>query len=79
LSTRQRLTAKRQIAEWLWRLALLAALAWIGRELRLMHEDMLQPAGRERSASFVQGLPNQAAHASDLRWQRSGAQRGELP
>ena len=34
---------KRQIAEWLWRMALLVALGWIGWELRLLHEDMKPP------------------------------------
>jgi hypothetical protein len=35
---------KRLLAEWTWRLALLAALLWIGVELHRFHDDMLQPA-----------------------------------
>jgi len=34
---------KTQIAEWMWRLALLVALAWIGLQLQRLHEDMVQP------------------------------------
>ena len=32
-----------RIGEWVWRLAILAALAWIGWELQLLHQDMNQP------------------------------------
>jgi hypothetical protein len=35
---------KSLICDWLWRAALLGALAWIGWELHLLHEDMRQPA-----------------------------------
>jgi hypothetical protein len=34
----------RSILDWLWRAAVLAALAWIGASLHQIHEDMLQPA-----------------------------------
>ncbi|HJV59669.1 MAG TPA: hypothetical protein VJ743_01930 [Albitalea sp.] len=34
---------KRLIAEWLWRAAVLSALAWIGLELHRVHDDMMQP------------------------------------
>jgi hypothetical protein len=34
---------RQRFAEWLWRLALLATLAWIGWELHRFHDDMLQP------------------------------------
>jgi hypothetical protein len=40
---------KGSIAEWLWRVALLVALAWIGWELQLLHEDMNQPVGGDQS------------------------------
>ena len=33
-----------RIAEWLWRLALLGLLGWIGWELQLLHHDINQPA-----------------------------------
>jgi len=33
-----------RIAEWLWRLALLGLLGWIGWELQLLHQDINQPA-----------------------------------
>jgi predicted transcriptional regulator len=35
---------KQQIAEWLWRAAVLCALGWIGVELRQIHEDLIEPA-----------------------------------
>jgi hypothetical protein len=41
---------KQLIAEWLWRAAVICALAWIGMELRQIHEDLNQPAD-EVSAS----------------------------
>lgn len=44
---------KTQIAEWLWRLALLAALGWIGRELQLIHQDLGQPAGDQAMTAAV--------------------------
>ena len=40
---------KRMIGEWLWRVALLSALAWIGFELHGLHED-LQPAPEDQAA-----------------------------
>jgi hypothetical protein len=33
----------RLIADWLWRMALLGALCWIGWELHGFREDMVQP------------------------------------
>ena len=33
----------RSIADWLWRMALLGALCWIGWELHGLREDMMQP------------------------------------
>jgi hypothetical protein len=41
----------RLIADWLWRLALLAALCWIGLELQHFHDDMLQPTDEPSTAS----------------------------
>jgi len=34
---------KQLIADWLWRMALLATLGWIAWELHGIHGDMLQP------------------------------------
>ena len=34
---------KTQIAEWMWRMAMLVALAWIGLQLQRLHEDIVQP------------------------------------
>jgi hypothetical protein len=31
------------IAEWLWRAVLICALGWIGWELHVFHEEMVQP------------------------------------
>ena len=42
---------KRTIAEWIWRVALVVALLWIGLELHRFHEDMLQPAADPQDAS----------------------------
>jgi hypothetical protein len=33
----------RWIADWVWRLALLGALCWVGWELHRFHDDMMQP------------------------------------
>jgi hypothetical protein len=35
---------KNLIADWLWRVALLGALVWIGWELHLLRQDMNAPA-----------------------------------
>ena len=42
---------KRTIAEWIWRVAVVAALLWIGLELHRFHEDMMPPAADEQDAS----------------------------
>jgi len=42
---------KRLIADWLWRIALLGALCWIGWELHGFREDMMQPADEQATAS----------------------------
>ena len=38
----------RAVAEWAWRLAVLAALCWIGWELHQIHEDMFEPDDDEQ-------------------------------
>jgi hypothetical protein len=40
---------KRLIIEWLWRLAVLGALLWIGWELHGVREDMAQPAEEQQA------------------------------
>jgi hypothetical protein len=42
---------KRLIADWVWRLALLGALCWIGWELQRFHDDMMEPADAPITAS----------------------------
>ena len=32
------------IAEWVWRIAVLVLLAWIGAELHALHDDLMAPA-----------------------------------
>ena len=34
---------KSQVAEWLWRVAVLMALGWIGLQLQRLHEDITEP------------------------------------
>jgi hypothetical protein len=41
---------KRLIADWLWRVALLGALCWIGWELHGFREDMLEPVDPQTTA-----------------------------
>lgn len=41
---------KRMIGEWIWRVALLSALAWIGYELHGLHKD-LQPSADDQTAA----------------------------
>jgi hypothetical protein len=41
----------RLIADWLWRMALLGALCWIGWELHGFREDMMEPADAQTTAS----------------------------
>jgi hypothetical protein len=42
---------KRLIADWIWRIALLCALCWIGWELHGFHDDMMQPADEQTTTS----------------------------
>jgi hypothetical protein len=42
---------KRLIADWLWRMALLGALCWIGWELHEFREDMNAPVDEQTTAS----------------------------
>ena len=35
---------KNAVLEWIWRLAVLCALGWIGLQLQRLHEDITQPA-----------------------------------
>jgi uncharacterized protein YlxW (UPF0749 family) len=42
---------KQQMAEWFWRLAVLAAMAWIGWGLQQIHQDLQQPAEEQSTAS----------------------------
>jgi len=42
---------KRLIADWLWRMALLGALCWIGWELHGFREEMLLPVDEQTTAS----------------------------
>jgi len=41
---------RRSAFEWTWRAAMLAALLWVGAELRQIHEDMLQPPADAQTA-----------------------------
>ena len=42
---------KRLIADWLWRMALLGALCWIGWELHGFRADMMEPVDEQTTAS----------------------------
>ena len=42
---------KRLIADWLWRMALLGALCWIGWELHGFREDMTESTDEQTTAS----------------------------
>jgi hypothetical protein len=42
---------KRLIAEWLWRMALLGLLGWIGWELHGVRADMNQPTDEQTAAA----------------------------
>ncbi|MEP7299001.1 MAG: hypothetical protein ABI702_22685 [Burkholderiales bacterium] len=41
----------RTIAEWLWRAAMLAALAWVGLELHALRVEVQEPAPDQATAS----------------------------
>lgn len=44
-------TLARAIAEWVWRLAILAALGFIGFELRQLHQDITEPVEEPQSVA----------------------------
>ena len=61
---------KRLIAEWLWRVALLGALGWIGWELHSFHQDMVQPLPDEQTTAAA---PDEVQNTlDDLRDDRAG-------
>ena len=41
----------RVLAEWIWRAAVVGALAWIGWELHQIRQDMMQPADESTTAA----------------------------
>ena len=45
---------KRLIAEWIWRVAILVALASIAYELRLLHQDLNQPGDDSATIASAQ-------------------------
>ncbi len=55
---------KRSFLDGLWRVAVLAALVWIGISLHQIHEDMLQPADDSQDVASApddsQGNPDDA-------------------
>ena len=44
---------KTQIAEWFWRLLVLAALGWIGLQLQRLHEDIVAPIDDQSTVASV--------------------------
>ncbi len=56
---------KRMIAEWLWRAAVICALAWIGWELHRVHEDMMAPV--EEDATMTAGTQDVERGIDDVR------------
>ena len=42
---------KKSFAEWIWRLAVLCALGWIGLQLQRLHEDITAPVQEEASVA----------------------------
>jgi len=59
---------KRIIGEWIWRLAMVCALGWIGLELHGLREDLAQPADDDLAAAEQaesddgQGCPEVVRH-----------------
>lgn len=49
---------KSQVAEWVWRLAVLAGLAWIGLQLDRLHEDITQPLDDQASVAAAAESPD---------------------
>jgi len=47
---------KKLISEWLWRVAIVCTLGWIGFELHQIHEAMLEPLGETTTATAPEDL-----------------------
>ncbi|MDE2370404.1 MAG: hypothetical protein KGN16_15640 [Burkholderiales bacterium] len=58
---------KYTFADWLWRLALIAALVWIGVELRTLHQDLQQAPDDQQTASSEAPDPGNADNVEALR------------
>ena len=39
------------VTEWIWRIAVLCALAWIGLQLQRLHEDISQPVDEDATVA----------------------------
>jgi hypothetical protein len=52
---RRRHVMGRSIFEWLWRIAMLCALLWVGYELRGLHADIMAPADEGTTAAADPG------------------------
>ena len=46
-----RIAMTSKIAEWIWRLAVLLALGWIGLQLQRLHEDIVAPPDDSQSVA----------------------------
>ena len=55
----------RKIAEWSWRVAMLAALLWVGWELRQFHADYMQPV--DDGSTVTAGADELQTSIDDLR------------
>lgn len=42
---------KKTLLEWVWRLAVLGALGWIGLQLERLHDDITQPPPEESTVA----------------------------
>ena len=41
------------IAEWVWRIAVVVLLAWIGAELHALHDDLVAPGGDQPATTAM--------------------------
>jgi len=73
---------KRIIGEWVWRVAMVCALGWVGLEVHGLREDLAQPADNDPAATAQaddgddsQGCPEVVRQRTKASWPKIAAPR----
>jgi len=51
------------IAEWVWRIAVVVLLAWIGAELHTLHDDLVAPGDDQPATTAMPACARDEPHS----------------